>query len=103
MKSEEAYVLDTSARYSRMRMYVECRCIEHVMYLPQSAWTRMEHHTVPQTASNTLNITGMPGEVRAHGVPCHFPSCPISLLSCPVACSLKSQRKEPAHEAVLLQ
>jgi hypothetical protein len=55
------------------------------------------------SASNTLNITGMPGEVRAHGVPCHFPWCPISLLSCPVACSLKSHRKEPAHEAVLLQ
>ena len=57
-------MLDTSARYSRMRMYVECRCIQHVMYLPQSAWSRMECHTVPRTASNTLNRTGMPGEVR---------------------------------------
>src|SRR2546425_8906261 len=47
------------------------------MYLPQSAWSRMQRHTVPRTASNTLTITGMPGEVRAHGVPCHFPSCPI--------------------------
>jgi len=89
VKSEEAYVLDKSALYSRMRIYPACT-------FPNQrgpAWS----------ASNTLNITGMPGEVRAHGVPCHFPSCPISLLSCPVACSLKSHRKEPAHEAVLLQ
>ncbi len=50
------------------------------------------------SASNTLNITGMPGEVRAHGVTCHFPSChtysrlPIRILA------LRGGRKTTAEE-----
>ncbi len=49
--------------------------------------------------SNTLNITGMPGQVRAHRVPCHFPSCHIPGFA-PVG---HASQERSAHRKVLWQ
>ena len=40
----------------------------------QAAWTRLERHTVPWTASNTsTSIAGVPGEVSLQQVTYFFP------------------------------
>src|SRR6266699_4723190 len=86
-----------SAHLLSYRDEVRGRVWSHVSF-PQ---TRLKQRGPAWSASNNLSITGMPGEVRAHCVPCHFPWCPISLPSCPVARSLRSLRTEHVHDAVL--
>ncbi len=51
--------------------------------------THLKQRGLAWSVSNTLSIAGMHGEVRAHCVSCHFPSCPIPSRYVP-SCALLS-------------
>src|SRR2546423_14732066 len=65
---------------------------------PQPAWTRLERHTVPRTASNSYEYTW---NTRGSQSPADGMSLPITSHSWFRSCG--SSRRKRTHEAILLR